>query len=177
MSTTAASKSAKSNRPLPALVKTDAGSMIVPIATKTGSTGRRLMTKWEFRRHFGLSRSETETKFAEYFAANSAEFSAQTADKITRGQLHVHAVTASKGGAITLKAKTALPKPEEIKETVKQAKPVLSAEDHMKALGITPEMLALLKDLQAKKTAPTQADAVSAACAEVNAAVAAVAGK
>jgi len=138
---TAAKKTAKN---LPALVKTDSGSQIVPISTKAGGVGRRLMTKFEFRRVHNLSRSETETQFAAYFAVNAKEFSAQTADRINRGQLFVHSVTAGKGGSISLKAKSALPTAQEVVETKKEVK-VMAQKDAMAALGITPEMLAMLK--------------------------------
>lgn len=146
--TTAAAKKTAKN--LPALVKTDSGSQIVPISTKAGGVGRRLMTKFEFRRVHNLSRSQTETQFAAYFEANAKEFSAQTADRINRGQLFVHSVTAGKGGSITLKAKASLPKAQEVTET-KAEKKVMGDKDAMATLGITPEMLAMMKAMVAAK--------------------------
>jgi hypothetical protein len=156
--TAAATVAKKSAKNLPALVKTDSGSQIVPIATKAGGVGPRLMSKFEFRRFHSLSRSETKTQFAAYFEANSKEFSAQTADRINRGQLVVHSVTAGKGGAITIKAKSALPKAEVVTETKKEVK-VMAEKDDLAALGLPVALLNALKALTPEAIAAIMATA------------------
>ncbi|MCR6656625.1 MAG: hypothetical protein NVV63_12625 [Opitutus sp.] len=159
------SKSSASNSKSLALVPQKDGSALVQIATKTNS-GTRLMTKWEFRRHNDLSRAEVEKLWPEYVKANAERFNAQTAALIAGGKMHITSFAVSAKGNITVKARKELPQPEEVKTTKKEQK-AMDESSAMKALGLTPEMLEMVRKLATPQEAPAAAAPAKDAEAEV----------
>jgi len=173
MSTTSTAIVAKKSKSLPALIPMGSdGTKLAAVQTKT-SKGTRVLRPWEFRAEKGLSRKEAAEQYPVYFAKVAREMNTQVAAAIANGQFHTSSFSMGAGGNITLKAKTALPVAEVIKETKKEVKAMGDKEaaahfglpaNVLNALkALTPEQLAAIVGAAAPAAAPVAAPAAPAA--------------